>query len=59
MLPSFRIEILLSGGTKHSVIGNNLLGLFLKRKCKFFVSKTITLIKRRLIGVKTHPDKHI
>ena len=32
MLSVFRIEIQLSGGTKHSAIGDNLLGLFLKRK---------------------------
>ena len=34
MLSVFRIEIQLSGGTKHSAIGDNL--LFLKRKWVFF-----------------------
>ena len=53
MLSVFRIESQLSGGTEHSVIGDNLLGLFLKRKW------VIRLFKRCLIGVKTHLDKHI
>ena len=32
ILSEFRIEIQLSGSTKHSAIGDNLLGLFLKGK---------------------------
>ena len=59
MLSVLRIEIQLSGGTKHSAIADNLLGLFVKRKWVIVLSKIITLIKQSLIGVKTHPDKHI